>query len=137
MSSKTLTAEDLFECTQCGDCCRGYGGTHVTGADIQAIAEYLRIPAETVRHRYCVLSGDKRMLAQGDNGYCVFWDRVCTIHPVKPRMCRQWPFIASVLTDVTNWAIMADGCPGMRVDVDETAVLACVRAVMQQTKGHP
>lgn len=132
MPSDVVTADDLFSCTQCGDCCRGYGGTYVANADIEAIGRHLRIPTETVLLHYCVQSGSQLTLSQGDNGYCVFWDRVCTIHAVKPRMCRQWPFIRSILTDVTNWRIMADCCPGMRTDVDEKEIIACVRQTMHR-----
>ena len=32
--------QNLFTCTQCGDCCRGYGGTYVTDADIRRIAAF-------------------------------------------------------------------------------------------------
>ena len=62
------------------------------------------------------------MLGQSDNGYCIFWEGLCRIHPVKPRMCRNWPFIQAVLEDVDNWRIMADTCPGMRTDCPDEEV---------------
>ena len=65
----------------------------------------------------CQMSGGKPMIAQAENGYCALWDQQCTIHPVKPRMCRRWPFIESILVDAGNWHAMAATCPGMRVDV--------------------
>jgi hypothetical protein len=46
---------------------------------------------------------------------------------VKPRMCSEWPFIKSVLVDVKNWHIMAGSCPGMRTDVIDNMIEACVR----------
>jgi len=49
--------------------------------------------------------------------YCIFWDGLCTIHSVKPRMCKTWPFIESILVDTINWSIMASLCPGIRTDV--------------------
>ncbi|MCJ8501948.1 YkgJ family cysteine cluster protein [Desulfatitalea alkaliphila] len=134
MPSDATTVGDLFECTQCGECCKGYGGTYVTDADIRNIAAFLNMPAETVRRRYCTLSGGKPLLAQADNGYCVFWDRICTIHPVKPRMCRHWPFIAGVLIDPLNWRTMADSCPGIHPDVDEATLRRWVAKMMQEQK---
>ena len=125
--SPSEAAPDIFECRRCGDCCRGYGGTLVEEADIGAIAAYLGITAERFRYKYCVLSGSRPMLVQQPNGFCAFWDRLCTIHPVKPRMCRAWPFIKSVLKDVTNWHIMAGMCPGIRTDVSDEQIIACVK----------
>jgi Fe-S-cluster containining protein len=71
------------------------------------------------------------VLAQGEDGYCVFAHRaLCRIHPVKPRMCRAWPFIESVLRHPGNWKIMAGACPGMRTDVSEDTVVRCVKAAL-------
>ncbi len=120
-------ASRIFQCRQCGDCCRGYGGTCLTDADIRAISRFIDENADDFVRKYCRFSGDRPILAQGGDGYCVFWDEVCVIHPVKPRMCREWPFIRSVLTDVANWRIMAGSCPGMRTDISDEAIQACVR----------
>lgn len=107
-----------FQCTQCGECCRGFGGTYVSENDIRAIADYLKREPDIVRKEYCVLSGSKPLIRQGEDGRCIFWDQLCTIHPVKPRMCRMWPFIPSLLVDAANWQIMAASCPGINPDVD-------------------
>jgi uncharacterized protein len=120
----------LFECTQCGDCCRGYGGTYVTEGDIARIAAFLQMAASEFKQRYCVWSGDRPVLSQQANGYCIFFNRNCTIHAVKPRMCRQWPYIRSLLVDIANWRIMASMCPGMRTDVDGERLLAAIRQKM-------
>jgi Fe-S-cluster containining protein len=68
------------------------------------------------------MSGHRLLLAQRKDGYCIFWDQLCTIHPVKPLMCRKWPFLESILVDPANWLIMADSCPGIKTEVD-TAIL--------------
>jgi uncharacterized protein len=127
----TLTPDDLFHCTRCGDCCRGYGGTYVTADDIAAIAAFVGCPAEDFTARYCRMSGHRPLLAQRADSYCIFWDGQCTIHPVKPRMCRRWPFIASIDSDPLNWAIMAGSCPGMRTGVPPERVRECVRKVLR------
>ena len=116
-ASNDMSAEDqMFRCQKCGTCCRGYGGTFITDADVQAIAAYIGTDAATFVDDFCRLSGGKPILAQQENGFCIFWDEVCTIHPVKPRMCREWPFIRSVLVDPQNWHIMAASCPGIYRD---------------------
>ncbi|MCD6184394.1 MAG: YkgJ family cysteine cluster protein [Deltaproteobacteria bacterium] len=118
---------DIFNCIKCGDCCKGYGGAFVTPDDIKAISKYINTDPEHFIEEFCQISGGKPLLAQGENGYCVFWNEVCTIHPVKPRMCKEWPFINAVLVDIENWHIMASFCPGIRTDVPVNIVQEYVR----------
>lgn len=126
-ASNTVTPDDIFQCGQCGDCCRGYGGTYVSDKDICAMADYINIDPETFKEKYCVFSGSKRVLAQGENGFCIFWDTLCTIHPVKPRMCKAWPYIESVLIDAGNWETMAVLCPGIRTEFAPEVIQQCVK----------
>ncbi len=127
MPYKDVTPSDIFKCLQCGECCKGYGGTFVTEKEINAIVDYLNIDPERFVDNYCQVSGGKPVLAQSGNAYCVFWDGLCMIHPVKPRMCREWPFIKSVLVDINNWHIMAALCPGIRTDFPDSVIKECVR----------
>jgi len=123
-----IIADPIFECRMCGDCCRGFGGTYVTQADMAAIARYAGVSPDRFRHTHCQPSGRRWVLAQAEDGYCVFHrNGRCAIHPVKPRMCRQWPFIPSVLADPSNWHLMAGSCPGMRTDISDDAIRLAVR----------
>lgn len=126
MTFENLKPEDIFNCRKCGDCCKGYGGTFITEKEIETIAAYIREDFETFVKNYCRISGGKKILAQAKNMYCIFWDGVCTIHPVKPRMCKTWPFLESILVDIGNWHIMASLCPGIRTDVPNGVVKKCV-----------
>lgn len=117
MPSDSICRQRLFQCLKCGACCKGYGGTYVTGQDIEAISAFIGSDPGRFVDRYCILSGDRLLLAQRTDGYCIFWDELCKIHAVKPQMCRKWPFIESLLVDFDNWLIMADSCPGIRTDV--------------------
>jgi Fe-S-cluster containining protein len=127
--SFSSSTTEIFDCRQCGDCCKGFGGTYVSPDDIQAIATFIGVDPESFHQRFCQPSGKKRVLAQGENGYCIFWnDRLCTIHPVKPRMCKAWPYIPGVLKDPQNWYIMASMCPGIRTDVSPAEIVACIRS---------
>ena len=121
-----MKPEDIFTCRMCGDCCRGYGGTYVSGEDIAAIAAYIGCERGGFEKRYCQRSGKRWVLAQKDGGYCIFWDHGCGIHPVKPGMCRDWPFIRAVLIDPGNWFAMAASCPGMRTDATKAQVQEAV-----------
>jgi len=127
MPYKDVKPSDIFKCQQCGECCKGYGGTFVTENEIEAIAGYLNADAENFVDNYCQVSGGKPVLAKGRDAYCIFWDALCTIHPVKPRMCRNWPFIKSILVDINNWHIMAALCSGIRTDLPDSVVKECVR----------
>ena len=121
-----MKASDIFKCTQCGDCCKGYGGAFVTSQDIEAITGYINTDPNGFVDNYCRLSGKNPVLGQKGDGYCIFWNGICAIHPVKPRMCKSWPFIKSVLIDTKNWQIMAGLCPGMRIDVSDSVIRDCV-----------
>jgi Fe-S-cluster containining protein len=124
--------DGLFDCTRCGDCCKGFGGTYLTQKDVDAISRFLGITAEALLIRFTQLSGDRPVIAQQKDGYCVFWDKLCSIHPVKPEMCRRWPFIRSVLVDVANWQAMAASCPGMNAKASDQQIIACVKRSLEE-----
>jgi uncharacterized protein len=130
MTFDTSAFSRIFQCKQCGDCCKGYGGTYVTPSDIEAIAGQLNTDPGLFVEKYCQMSGGKPVLAQGESGHCIFWDKLCTIHRVKPRMCREWPFIKPVLADIANWEIMAGSCPGIRTDAPDDIIKACVKKII-------
>lgn len=128
MASDTETGrKPPFTCTFCGDCCKGYGGTYLSDADMDAIADFLKIPRDKLVRDYTTRSGRGRVIVQREDGRCVFWDKLCTIHPVKPWMCRQWPFIPGVLADVNNWRVMAGSCPGINTELSDQGILDAVR----------
>jgi Fe-S-cluster containining protein len=126
MTSDTVGQGDLFTCQCCGECCKGYGGTYITENEIDNICRYLGLERNAFIERHCQMSGDRPVIAQGENGYCVFWDKLCRIHAVKPRMCRNWPFIEGILVDPKNWQAMAASCPGMRAGVSDDQIQRCV-----------
>ena len=136
MTSDDLTPDDLFICQRCGECCKGYGGTYLTETDIERICRYLGVSRNDFLRDACQMSGGKPIVAQAENGYCILWDQQCSIHPVKPQMCRRWPFIESILVDAGNWRSMAAACPGMRVDVSDEHIRKCVRAALKQRKDN-
>ena len=119
MVSKFKTAEDIFECQQCGDCCTGFGGTYVTENDIEKIAEFINSDPTSFVEKYCDFAGSRPVLTQGHDGKCIFFDakKQCTIHPVKPYMCKAWPYIATIIEHPENWDMMASACPGMKKNV--------------------
>ncbi len=113
---------DIFSCQKCGVCCKGYGGTFVTADDIGAISSFLDEDSAVLIDKYCRKSGSNSVLTQNKDGYCIFWDGLCTIHPVKPRMCREWPFIKGMIVDIRNWRAAGESCPGIRTDLSNEMV---------------
>jgi len=113
------TSRDIFECRLCGQCCKGFGGTYVTQEDIQNICRYIHADPATFIDRYCDMSGSRPVLTTGESGTCIFFEpeKQCTIHPVKPYMCRAWPFITTLIANPENWNTMANSCPGMKKGV--------------------
>lgn len=133
MRYDAIKADDVFKCQKCGDCCRGYGGTFLTEKDVLDISAYLKIDPEHFLKTYCAYSGGRPLLTQKDNGYCAFWDKLCLIHTIKPRMCKAWPFIESVLKDIGNWEIMSAFCPGIRTEYPPEAIRSCVKKELEKT----
>jgi len=134
MPSKSESSDPIFHCTQCGECCKGYGGTYISQEDIEKISKHLNISVQDFLTDYCQYSGGKPLLAVGQNGYCVFWNKNCQIHSIKPRMCRAWPYIESVLKDTANWKAMASCCPGMRPNASNEKILEIVRLQLDKMR---
>ncbi|MCP3873204.1 MAG: YkgJ family cysteine cluster protein [Desulfobacteraceae bacterium] len=128
MGSEYKTCDDIFECQQCGDCCNGFGGTYVTKKDIINIANYIKFDPEKFIDRFCDSSGSRYVLTRGKDGYCIFFDKAkqCTIHPVKPYMCKAWPFIQNVIKHPENWDAMSNSCPGMKKGIPHKALLKII-----------
>lgn len=119
MSTEPWYADGLrFECTGCGDCCRGAPGTVlVTDEEIEALAARLELPEEEFRRRYTrVLSSGAVSLRDRPPDYeCVFWDREegCTVYEDRPRQCRTWPFWKQNVQSPRHWDRTARDCPGI------------------------
>jgi Fe-S-cluster containining protein len=104
-----------FECKRCGTCCYGEGGIVVEENDIQSIASFFGVTPECFVGQYCENRNGKLSIKSRGDGYCVFFDeeQLCTIHHVKPRPCRLWPFYPALLKDKETWEAAKDACPGI------------------------
>jgi len=128
--SEVPTPSDFFECQKCGECCKGYGGAFVDNHEAKRISDYLRIDRERFLSDCCDWSGGRPMIKTAESGHCIFWDELCTIHEVKPHMCKIWPFIESILVDTSNWAVIKSMCPGIRDNGNLDDLVECVRSVL-------
>ncbi len=129
MAADMNTDDPIFECQQCGECCNGFGGTYVTQDDIVNICRFINSDPKSFIDRYCDPSGSRYVITRGKDGCCIFFDpaRQCTIHPVKPYMCKAWPFIKTLIKNPENWDIMANSCPGMKKGVVHEKIQSIVK----------
>ena len=105
----------VFQCRQCGDCCvrpRRYlcqarrSGGHGRACWQIPVAEFCR--------RFVEASALGPRLTVAD-GVCVFLmaGSLCRVHPVKPFICRQWPFLPALLVDPDELENAKTACPGL------------------------
>ncbi len=52
------------------------------------------------------------------DGVCALWGKEigCLVHPVKPFICRQWPFLPALLADPEELEAAKGACPGIDPD---------------------
>jgi Fe-S-cluster containining protein len=105
----------VFQCRQCGDCCAGRGGILVKPQEVEDMAALLALPVAEFCRRYVEASPMGPRLGIADNGFCVFLmaGNLCRVHPVKPFICRQWPFLPALLADPDELEHAKTACPGL------------------------
>jgi len=104
----------VFHCQQCGDCCIGRGGIFVKPDEVEAMAALLSLPVAEFRRQFVEDSPMGPRLTVAD-GVCVFMmaGNLCRVHPVKPFICRQWPFLPALLVDPDELEHAKTACPGI------------------------
>jgi len=110
-----MTNPNVFNCQQCGDCCAGRGGIFVKPQEVEDMAALLALPVAEFCRRYVEASPMGPRLGIADNGFCVFLmeGNLCRVHPVKPFICRQWPFLPALLVDPDELEHAKTACPGI------------------------
>ncbi len=98
-----------FECQRCNECCRKPGFVYLDLDEAQAISDFLKMDLRDFTDQYCELQDRRRLvLKKHPDEACIFLDpKGCTIHPVKPRQCQEFPL---------KWRTPAsfDYCAGLR-----------------------
>jgi Fe-S-cluster containining protein len=80
------------------------------------MAAHLGLTADDFAARYLVDTPMGPQLASR-NGACVMQEgSLCLVHPVKPRICRQWPFLQALLDHADEFAAAKEACPGLAAD---------------------
>lgn len=77
------------------------------------MAAHLEMDEQEFGNRYLESSSMGTRLAIKE-GVCVFMeDNRCRVHPVKPFICRQWPFLPVLLVDEEEFEAAKGACPGL------------------------
>ena len=106
----------VFICQQCGQCCQGEKGILVTATELKAMATHLGLSPADFATRYLVETSLGPQLATRQ-GTCVMQEETCCrVHPVKPRICREWPFVWALLTHADEFEAAKEACPGILAD---------------------
>ncbi|MFH1752584.1 MAG: YkgJ family cysteine cluster protein [Candidatus Omnitrophota bacterium] len=82
-----------FQCLCCGDCCRWGGYVYITEDDVKRISGYLSMTEFDFVNTYAEMIHRPRLtLKTKKDGSCIVQDgNVCSIHPVKPKQCSDFP----------------------------------------------
>ena len=103
-----------FECTGCGECCRGAPGyVWVTEREVTRIAHFLGMEEAAARRQSVRRVGSRLSLKEREDGDCVFYRDGCLIYPVRPTQCAVFPFWESNLRQPSAWEQLAVDCPGL------------------------
>jgi Fe-S-cluster containining protein len=112
-----------FVCLKCGECCLGRGGVYLDRLGVADAARHLGLGFKETELTFLERdsSGLYRVGAYpGPAGSCLFLkDGLCLIHPVKPPVCRAWPWFRALVTDSWAFREAQEACPGLaRVNFD-------------------
>lgn len=102
-----------FECRRCGHCCQGEGGIVLAVKDQERLAAHLGIAVAQLLAEHTTSKGDKVHLGVREDGFCLFFQDGCAIHPARPDICRAWPYFRGNLLDDSSWEMSLEYCAGI------------------------
>jgi Fe-S-cluster containining protein len=117
----------VFSCRQCGECCRGEKGILVTPVELTAMAAHLGLPPGDFAARYLVETPLGPQLASRNGACALQADGLCQVHPVKPRICREWPYLPALLLHADEFAAAKEACPGLAADAGHEEFIQAAR----------
>jgi uncharacterized protein len=113
----TVVSQPVFQCQQCGECCEGRGGILPTPNEIVLIAQFLKVFVAQLKQNFLESTPLGLAVKNKPTGGCIFNEQGrCRIHPVKPRICRDWPFLPAILLHANEFEAAKAACPGLNPD---------------------
>jgi Fe-S-cluster containining protein len=138
---KTLSASQeqgsprAFDCSMCGECCRGEGGIVLGPRDLSRLCSHLHMGAENFIALYTYLQNEKINIRTGPDRYCIFFlpGTGCSVHISRPDICRAWPFFRGNMVDEASLGMAKEFCPGINPVIGHEAF---VRAGLRYLEQH-
>ena len=123
-----------FECTRCGNCCRGAPGyVWVSDREIAELAAIKEVTPEQFVKMYTRTVGNRITLRDNDAGDCVFYNHNggCTVYLARPDQCRTWPFWESTAGTPEAWQRTRSTCPGAGLGelIDEEEITRRIKVI--------
>jgi len=107
---QTISEKD---CVRCGNCCKMNTPIIAQDNEVWAIAKFLKMPKVEVMAKYFKRHANQQIAVK--DSPCPFLEPdCCTIYPVRPDVCRRFPFISdlSILSLTKKKTIVVnDYCP--------------------------
>lgn len=151
-----------FECTKCGACCRDENLlVTVTGSDIVKIAAVLGlgpddlvkafdfyiatdgVPTPVGLERISSVATERGLafvaLKKMESGDCIFLkENLCMIHPIRPLVCRSFPFVFDDSNGQRTWGLSAkkEICPGLGIgpQISESEIEEMANTILPRLK---
>ncbi len=103
--------------------------------EISAIAKFLKLQVANFAKEYLRQVGRRTSLIEKANHDCIFWDRGCTIYPVRPTQCRTFPFWREHVRRHESWRELSRECPGVHQGRHYSAAeIECLKRGQGETK---
>ncbi len=105
-----------FECTRCGNCCKGPGYVWVKDREIRAMAEHLDMDVDEFGRRFLKrYKGRLSLTEKGPEHRCILLgdDDRCMVYPVRPDQCKTFPFWPLPVKRREEWEALKEYCPGV------------------------
>jgi Fe-S-cluster containining protein len=134
-ASQEYDPPQAFDCRMCGECCLGKGGIVVGPRDLSRLCRHLHLEAEKFIALYAHRQNGKITIRSGPDNSCIFFlpGTGCSIHVVKPDVCRAWPFFRGNMVDEGSLTMAKEFCPGINPVIGHDAF---VRAGLRYLKEH-
>lgn len=120
------STESVFHCRMCGHCCEGEGGIVLGPRDTERLCQGLKLNRDVFLKHYAVYRNGKQQVRTGTDGNCVFFQsgKGCSVHDLKPDVCRAWPFFRGNMADAESLYLAKTFCPGIREDASHAEFVA-------------
>ncbi len=94
MPSPLLDPTTFYKCDRCTACCRWPGDVKVTDAEVEEIADYLKMRLPDFIDQFTRLRTNRQglsLIENADHSCIMLVNGGCKIHAVKPEQCKGFP----------------------------------------------